>query len=63
MIAGKAEQTDPALFFILIKAFVGTSAARLLMNAFLKRALEKILVIWGGKIDINKESWRGECRH
>lgn len=49
MIAGKAEQTYPAPFFILIKAFVGTSAAPLLMNAFLKRALEKILVIWGGK--------------
>lgn len=55
VIAGKAEQRDPAPFFTLIKAFVGTSAARLLMNAFLKRALEKKLVIWGEKKNQHKQ--------
>lgn len=62
-MVGKAEQRDPAPFFTLIKAFVGTSAARLLMNASLKRALEKKLVVWRGEIDITKESWKGARRH
>lgn len=58
---GKAEQGDPAPFFTLIKAFVGTSTARLLMNGKEIRYLE-------GKTDINKESWKGvstvvHCEH
>lgn len=45
MLVGKAEQRDPAPFFTLIKAFVGTRAAQLLMIAFLKGALQKKLVV------------------
>lgn len=36
-------------FFILIKAFVGTTAAQLLINDFLNGILEELLVICGGK--------------
>lgn len=49
---GKAEQGDPAPFVTLIKTFVGTSTARLLMNGKEIRYLE-------GKTNINEESWKG----